>query len=117
MDETLIKELIDVTKRSNTDVRAATRALERERDARAKAEAETGLIRAQLASQDTRIAALEATRSTGQWFREWVRDITSKSTVLQTAIATVIIVTALAFGLRLAPELPTVLSVWRPLVP
>ena len=116
MDEeerALIKELIGVTGRGSTDIRAAVRALERERANTAALTARIAVLESQRDTDAARIAALEAHRGASHRFL----DLASKSTHIQAAIAAVLIVAALAFGLRLAPDLPTVLSVWRPLVP
>ena len=119
MDEEkeLIKELIDVTKRSNTDVRAATRAIDRDRTTTTAAvsalSARVAVVESQREADVARIAALEAHRGASHRFL----DLASKSAHIQAAIAAVLIVAALAIGSRLAPDLPTTLSLWRPLVP
>lgn len=116
MDEeerALIKELIGVTGRGSTDIRAAVRALERERANTAALTARIAVLESQRDTDAARIAALEAHRGASHR----LIDLVNGSPRLQAALAAILVLAGLSLALNFAPTLPTVLALWRPLVP
>lgn len=112
-EKALIKELISVTSRGSTDIRAAVRALEKERANHAALTARLAVTESQIEALTARVAALEAQRDASHR----LIDLVNGSPRLQAALAAILVLAGLSLALNFAPTLPTVLALWRPLVP